>query len=219
MFTYMKYLYLKAKFINKGSRLNSKFVSSKAKIGIRTIIEKNTFIDQFSIIGDYTYLNPECSVEFASIGNFCSIAKGVHIGPTEHAYDYLSQHPFWYQPFYKITNANNTRFSSDHVIDTKIGNDVWLGLNVIVKKGVVIGDGAIVGAGSVVTKNIPPYEIWAGVPAKKIKERFNSDIVEKLLVINWPMFNELMLRQYVLPNIDNPQKFISCYEKDFISDH
>ena len=66
-----------------------------------------------------------------------------------------------------------------------IGNDVWIGLNTTILSGISIGDGAIIGAESLVTKNVGPYEIWGGNPAKFIKKRFDDDTIQKLLEIKW----------------------------------
>lgn len=68
---------------------------------------------------------------------------------------------------------------------TIIGNDVWIGLGVIVKAGVTVGDGAVIGAGSVLTKNVPPYSIWAGVPAREIRKRFDEQTTYALLELRW----------------------------------
>lgn len=73
----------------------------------------------------------------------------------------------------------------ENTAETVIGNDVWVGASCLIKAGVTIGDGAVIGMGSVVTKDIGPYEIWAGVPAKRIKCRFAEDTVRKLLELQW----------------------------------
>jgi acetyltransferase-like isoleucine patch superfamily enzyme len=94
------------------------------------------------------------------IGRYCSIGKNLQFVLSHHDYKHTSTHPLF-----------SKQFSRGHII---IGNDVWIGLNVIMLDGVTIGDGAVIGAGAVVTKDIPPYAIVAGNPAKIIKYRFPS---------------------------------------------
>ena len=79
---------------------------------------------------------------------------------------------------------------------TKIGHDVWVGQNVLVKQGVSIGTGAVIGMGSVVTKNVAPYTIVAGVPAREIKKRFKEDVIKQLLKSKWWGFSDEKLINY-----------------------
>ena len=90
---------------------------------------------------------------------------------------------------------------------TKIGNDVWIGLNVIIIAGVRIGDGAVIGAGSVVTKDVPSYAIWAGIPARQIRERFDKETIRKLKALswwNWPEEQIVRLATF----FDDPKKLL-----------
>lgn len=138
------------------------------------------------IIGENTYINA------CKIGRFCSIASNCHIGLGSHAFNMTSTSPL----FYNAHSLLPHNFLSDsipieeHTIgDTNykviIGNDVWLGYNVCVKEGITIGDGAIIGAKSLVTKDIPPYSIAVGIPARVIKYRFSQEQIAKLLEIKW----------------------------------
>ncbi len=131
---------------------------SNIKIGRGTYIRRDVFID------DYT-----------EIGRYCSIANDVIIAPSEHPINNFSTHPISYD----VENYPGKE------IKTVIGNDVWLGTRAIIKKGVIIGDGAVVASGAIVTKNVPPYAVVAGVPTKIIKYRFEDDIIEELLKIQW----------------------------------
>ncbi|EJT6167524.1 CatB-related O-acetyltransferase [Clostridium perfringens] len=102
-------------------------------------------------------------------------------------------------------NYSNHKF--DIYNKTVIENDVWIGANTLIKSGVKIGNGAIIGMGSVVTKNVPPYEIWAGNPAKCIRKRFDDDIIEKLLLIKWWEYSEEKLTKES-ENFNNIELFI-----------
>lgn len=120
-----------------------------------------TVTDDVSI-GKYSYVNTDSSIENCSIGNYCSISSGVRICPFEHAIRNRSTHPF--------AGVNVSKRAP--VI---IGNDVLISLNAIILSGVKIGDGAVIGAGAVVTKDVLPFEIVGGVPAKHIGWRFDEE--------------------------------------------
>lgn len=131
-------------------------------------------------IGDYTYGKPKIFGEknSISIGKFCSIADGVTIYATgEHYYNWISS--------YNFTPKFNTKVCTKSKGNVTIGNDVWLADGVLVLSGVTIGDGAVIAARSVVTKDVKPYEIVGGNPAKHIKFRFNQIQIDELLKIKW----------------------------------
>lgn len=135
-------------------------------------------------IGKYTYGKP-IIVSFRkedrlTIGKFCSIADDVVIVLSgEHRYDRVSTFPLRSRFIYK---KERDTYSKGPVV---IGNDVWIGSRAIILSGVRIGDGAVIGAGAVVTKNVPPYAIVGGVPAKILKYRFSNEQIRKLLKIAW----------------------------------
>ena len=144
-----------------------------------------------SNIGKYTYVY-ESKVIDTDIGSFCSIAADCTIGGGSHPTDWVSSSPV----FYRGNNVLNKNFSNNEYSEyrrTKIGNDVWIGSKCLIKGGVTIGNGAIVGMGSVVTHDIPPYEIWAGNPAKCIRKRFDEEVITKLLEIKWWNFDDELL--------------------------
>ncbi len=116
------------------------------------------------------------------IGKFCSIASGVTILlGGEHRLDWVTTYPFSriFNKYKKLSEDSATKG------DVVIGNDVWIGMDVLVLSGVTIGDGAVVGAGSVVAKDVDPYAIVAGNPARLIRKRFDDDVIRKLLKIKW----------------------------------
>jgi virginiamycin A acetyltransferase len=140
-------------------------------------------------IGAYTFLRGGYVQNVKSIGRFCSIAKGFVIGLGEHPLSYLSTHPFQYEkvfPFWEeAKNFTSTVEPEQMKSNPVIGNDVWIGANVTVLRGVSIGDGAVIAAGAVVHRNVEPYEVVGGVPAKHIKYRFDEDVRKKLLELKW----------------------------------
>lgn len=121
------------------------------------------------------------------IGKFCSIACGAKFVFTSanHKLGSLSTYPFpLFFEEWELDKANVTD-SWDNKGDIVIGNDVWIGYEAVVMQGVKIGDGAIIGARAVVTKDVPPYTIVGGVPAKPIRKRFSDDVISRLLEIKW----------------------------------
>jgi len=139
-----------------------------------------------SKIGDFTYLASEASVANCDVGKFCSIGPQAIVGGLgRHPTDWVSTHPV----FYSILGQVNITFADTNYYDelprTTVGNDVWIGARAIVLDGVSIGDGAIVAAGAVVSRDVAPYAIVGGVPARLIRYRFDDHIVEKLLDLKW----------------------------------
>ncbi len=135
-------------------------------------------------MGRYSYMGKNNSVAATTIGSFCSIASYCSIGGGAHPLNTVSTSPV----FYEGKNGFNKHFSSIFVEKNKaieIGNDVWIGEAVFIKDGVKIGTGAVIGAHSVVTKDVPPYAIVAGTPAKVIRYRFDEETIQRLLDSKW----------------------------------
>lgn len=179
-----------------------------------TVYLKNVISDPAIIVGDYTMYNDfvrnpadfeknnvlyhyRCNPERLIIGKYCSIACGVKFMFTSgnHALRSLSTYPFeiffneWDLPVSKITQA------WDNKGDIVIGNDVWLGYESVIMQGVHIGDGAIIGTRAVVTKDVPPYSIVGGVPAKVLRKRFSDDVISHLLEIQWWNWSEEKIKE------------------------
>ncbi len=141
-------------------------------------------------IGRHSYLGRGTVIENSGtkIGAFCSIADGVQIGLSNHPLGYLSTHMFAYtgsnvKVYGRLENQNV--LSAEIGLPVEIGNDVWIGQGAKIFGGVKIGTGAVVGACALVVKDVPPYAIVAGIPAKIIRFRFSPEIVEGLLKTRW----------------------------------
>lgn len=137
-----------------------------------------------SSIDKYSYIGRNSFIIDTKIGKFCSIGPGCNIGGTGHPLNWVSTSPVFHK-WGNILKKNFSRHEYDIFSDTSIGNDVWIGANAMIKAGVKIADGAVVGMGAVITKDIAPYEVWAGNPAKCIKKRFDDEIIEKLFEAKW----------------------------------
>ena len=141
----------------------------------------NTIFDISRVkIGNYTYGNIDVKTftkeeTYLTIGNFCSVADDViFMLGNEHPLDRISTYPFRT----KILTGENEAISKGNIV---VEDDVWIGQRAIILSGVKIGQGAIIGAGAVVTKDVPPYSICGGVPAKVIRYRFDTETIEELL--------------------------------------
>lgn len=153
------------------------------RVGRYAIIRKGSEVGPNVELGDYSYISgPRSYVEDAIIGKYCSIARQVTIGVSGHNYNWVTTSPIITSTQYGIIRSNISEPQRERPI---IGNDVWIGMNVIIMRGIKIGDGAVVAAGSVVTKDVVPYSIVGGNPARHIKYRFSSEVIERLLDICW----------------------------------
>ena len=168
-----------------------------------------------SSIDRYTYIGNNCTVINTKIGSFCSIADDCSIGLAEHPLNWISTSPV----FAKGRNILRVNFSN-HTIDepklTIIENDVWIGTKVMIKSGITIHTGAVVGMGSVVTRDIGPYEIWAGNPAKLIRKRFTDETINSLLRIHWWDWDKHTLSIYS-STFNNISNFLLLHGKQDLS--
>jgi len=148
-----------------------------------------------STLGEYSYISQFSIVNKTKIGKFCSIANGCYIGLWEHDTD-VTTHSFFLYPHCGGFVDEYKDYKKD-IVETTIGNDVWVGAGAIIMKGVVIGNGAIIGAGSVVTKNVEPYSIVVGSPAKIVKYRYSDEDIKWLEDIKWWNFDREYIKQLI----------------------
>lgn len=167
-----------------GTTLNEGTIIEGYSHGLNSVFINDAFI------GKGTYFGSNVHLERAKIGRYTSIGNNIRVVRFVHPTDYVSTYP----SLYCCNTESLLKFSHDifkgesttvNGFSCEIGNDVWIGDDVLIKGGVKIGDGSVIGMGAVVTKDVPPYSIAVGVPAKVIKYRFSEEIVEKLKMIKW----------------------------------
>lgn len=165
-------------------------------ISLRALIDDKSIISHYarinrkariinSSINRYSYIGIGSWVCETDMGSFCSVASNVNIGLGNHTMSLKSTSPI----FTEIKNATGHSWIKQSIAPpfkrVKIGNDVWIGYGALILGGVTIGDGACIGAGAIVTKDVPPYAIVGGVPAKIIKYRFSQNKIDELLKEKW----------------------------------
>lgn len=175
----LSFSYLYSKILKKarGSALVGSSIHETSKVESGGSIVNST-------MSRHSFCGYDCAILNCDIGAFCSIASKVSIGGVRHPVEYVSTSPV----FLSHKDSVKAKFSSHDylpVVRTTIGNDVWIGEGVFVKAGVTIGDGSVVGMGAVVTKDIAPYSIVVGNPARLIRYRFEQDIIDALLKMEW----------------------------------
>ena len=140
-----------------------------------------------SVVGDYSYCDRYCDIANARIGKFANIASFTRIGATDHPLDRASLHHFMYRSASYWDDAQDDTDWFDHRRSrlSYIGHDTWIGHNAQIKPEVTIGHGAVVASGAVVTRDVAPYTIVAGLPAKSVRDRFPPAISERLIALAW----------------------------------
>ncbi|MHA7883565.1 DapH/DapD/GlmU-related protein [Nitratireductor rhodophyticola] len=149
-----------------------------------------------TVLGDYSYMTQDCSVWCAEIGKFSNIAAAVRINATNHPTWRPTLHHFTYRSgdYWPDAEHDSDFFGWRRENIVRIGHDTWLGHGSTILPGVTIGDGAVIGAGAVVSKDVAPYTIVGGVPARPIRERFDRKTGERYQALAWWDWNHDRLR-------------------------
>lgn len=155
-----------------------------SKVSRRAKIWRFAKLDH-AVIGDYTYVGPKARIIHAKIGKYCSIANESAVGMGIHPTTLLSTSPLFIAPHNGTGHTWVKENNFKEYKEVHVGHDVWIGAKTLIMGGVTIGTGAVIGAGAVVTKDVPPYAVVGGVPAKIIKYRFDDKIIKYLMESRW----------------------------------
>lgn len=155
----------------------------------------------------YSFCGYNCEIVNCEIGSFTSIANNVIIGGGMHPMDWVSMSPVFYEGRDSV-KAKFSKHSRKPMKKTTIGHDVWIGHSSLIKQGVNIGTGAVIGMGSVVTKDVEPYSIVAGNPAKEIRKRFNEAAIVQLLSSKWWDYDDIRLKELAI-YFNNTTEFLN----------
>ena len=187
-------------------------IRSNVHIGENCYIAPDVDLRKNVIVGDNSYINNGTLVASGTIGKFCSIGYNCQIGIFEHPTNLISTSPSIYR-HKNLSQEAKPNWSGDDINSPPIiGNDVWIGSDVICLQGVKVGDGAILSAGCVVTKDVAPYSIVGGIPAKEIKKRFSENDISILIDFKWWDKSD----DWISNNIDlfmNTKHFISVADR------
>lgn len=169
-----------APLVHEGARIEKSRIGSWTEIGRDSLIVEST-------IGDYSYDDGDVSIYCAEIGKFCSIANRVRINPGNHPRDRVTQHHMTYRrrQFGLDASDDEEFFDWRRARPCVIGHDVWIGHAAVILPGVRIGTGAVVGAAAVVTKDVEPFQVVVGVPARPVRKRFPEDVIACILRSEW----------------------------------
>jgi phosphonate metabolism protein (transferase hexapeptide repeat family) len=169
-----------------------------------------------SVLGDYSYTARYADIAYSELGKFVNVAAFTRLNPGEHPYHRASLHHFMYRSsYYWPDEADETAiFDWRRSRPVRVGHDTWIGHGAVIMKGVTIGNGAIVAAKAVVTKDVPPYGVVAGTPARLIKWRHPRGTADRLQALAWWDWTHAQLKQ-ALPDFRalSAEAFLEKYER------
>lgn len=191
---YLLFFGLTKSFRYPSCTVETNFVLPGVKLGKGVLIRRGVKVYRNVYIGDHTFINEDTRIDpnTASIGKFCSISHNVKIGLGPHPLAFFTTSPLFYEKQRGLVNTNlYDEFAAKGY--TRVGHDVFIAANAIIVAGVTIGHGAVVAAGSVVTRDVAPYAVVAGVPARVIRYRFDDTTIARLLASEWWNMDILIL--------------------------
>ena len=175
--------------IHSGCEIVNSHFGAWCEVGAQSRVINSTF-------EDYAYCDRMADIANTTVGKFSNIAAMTRIGPTDHPFANAAQHHFLYRSSYYWDDVADdpTFFAARAARRTTLGADCWIGHGAIIKPEVTVGIGAVVASGAVVTKDVGPFMMVAGCPAKPLRARFSPDIIERLLVLAWWDWDQQRLR-------------------------
>lgn len=189
MTLWLRWLLIKFTYQSKfsGKHLSVKYMAhiSRSNFGNYNVVYEYAELVDVEL-GDYSYIASRSRLSKVSIGKFSCMGPEVIVGLGMHpARDFVTTHPAFFSPSCQAGFTFSSQAAFQEFANSKIGNDVWIGARAIILDGISIGDGAIIAAGAVVTKDVPPYAVMGGVPAKVLRYRFEPSEIDYLLTFRW----------------------------------
>lgn len=175
--------------IHDGAEVVNSTFGRYCEVGVASRIVNSTF-------EDYAYCDRMSDIANTTVGRFSNVAAMTRIGPTDHPFTHAAQHHFLYRSSYYWDDVQDDPafFAARAARRTVLGADCWIGHGAIIKPEVTVGIGAIVASGAVVTKDVGPFMMVAGCPAKPLRARFEPEIIERLLSLAWWDWDHTRLR-------------------------
>ena len=174
------------RFLSDEPRIHPTAELKASRLGRHAIIGERVILRDVTV-GDYSYFERHAEAIYADIGKFCSVAANTRINALEHPIDRVTQHKLSYRPneYFRYLGVDDQFRERRRAKRVTIGHDVWIGHGGVVMPGVSIGNGAVVGANAVVTRDVEPYWIVAGSPARVLRPRFEPAIAERIERLAW----------------------------------
>ncbi|WP_343289954.1 CatB-related O-acetyltransferase [Ferrimonas balearica] len=202
--------------IYQGARVKNSTLSGRNVVGNFSRVDNSTLAEHVRVdrnnqifssqVGRYSYTGMNTVLMHACVGAFCSISWNVTVGGANHDYRRMTQHSFLYNDCDRIRPDGESPKYDRFAEPVVIGNDVWIAAGAAITRGVTIGDGAVIAANAVVTKDVPPYAIVAGSPAKIIKYRFTPEIIELLTQLRWWQWPVEKIKQHYALLSEQPER-------------
>lgn len=174
------------RFFDPAPRIHASAQTKNCRIGRYCVVGERTILRDVTL-GAFSYFERQGEAIYADIGKFCSIAANTRINALEHPLERVTSHKLSYRPneFFRYQGIDQQWRSYRANKRVSIGHDVWIGHGAVVLPGIKIGSGSVIGANAVVSRDVPPYTIVAGVPARRLRLRFVAPVAERLLALNW----------------------------------
>ena len=174
------------RFTDPKPRIHPTAELKSCRLGQYTAIAERVILREVKV-GDFTYFERHAEGIYATIGKFCSIAANTRINALEHPVERITTHKLSYRPneYFRYRGIDAAFLERRRAKHVTIGNDVWIGHGAVVLPGVRVGNGAVIGANAVVTRDVEPYTIVAGAPARVIRRRFEAEVAEMLQSLTW----------------------------------
>ncbi|OPL08852.1 MAG: chloramphenicol acetyltransferase [delta proteobacterium ML8_F1] len=199
----MKKTLNKEGLVHEGARLINSSYGNWCEIGGHSTLQNTTF-EAYSYCGGY------CTFQNAQIGKFSNIAASVRVGATDHPLDRATLHHFTYRSaLYGFGEDDHEFFNHRESRIATIGHDTWIGHGAMIKPGIVVGNGAVVGQGAVVTRDVPPYAIVAGNPARILRYRFGDNTIDSLQAIAWWDWSDEKIKTFLMDFRESVEVFIA----------